>query len=256
MLNCGIRMQIFAGAASKKSNFAGASVGAIVLATAAHASDIGGQSLLAHGPWNWTGFYVGGNVGAAWARSSIVNDPTSAFPWLNGSTSNDRTGVIGGLQGGYNWQWAGLVLGIEGDLSFASVDRSVAAANVAGPGFEDSFRSRLDWLATIRGRLGWAVDRALIYGTGGVAFAGLKDELVSPPPTLGGFTASTDSSVTGWAAGGGLEYAFTGHWTAKAEYLHVDFGNRTATVGSPTPGYAFKFKDSLDIARVGINYKF
>ncbi len=246
----------------KKSLLASVSVSAIVLATNAQAADLGNRPVykapaFAPAPWSWTGFYVGGNVGAAWRRSSVVNDPSSLVNWLDGVTDNKKTGVIGGVQAGYNWQWASLVLGIEGDISFASLDRSVVAPNFLPAPFQDTFRSRLDWLATIRGRLGWAVDRWLIYGTGGVAFAELKDEL-SDPPTVLAFTAKPDSTLTGWTAGGGIEYAFTDHWTAKAEYLHVGFSDRTAVVGSPraATGYAFRFKDSLDIARVGINYKF
>jgi outer membrane immunogenic protein len=61
--------------------------------------------------------------------------------------------------------------------------------------------------------------------------------------------------VTGWTAGGGIEYALTNNWTVKAEYLHVDFGTRTAS-SSAVSGYSFDFKDTLDIGRVGINYKF
>ncbi|HET7850770.1 MAG TPA: outer membrane protein [Pseudolabrys sp.] len=245
----------------KKSLLASASVTAIVLATGAQAADLGNRPVykapaFAPAPWSWTGFYVGGNVGAVWGRSSVENDPSSVATWLDGRTDNNRTGVIGGVQAGYNWQWASLVLGIEGDISFASLDRSVTAANFLAPPFQDTLRSRLDWLATIRGRLGWAVDRWLIYGTGGVAFAHFNDELSDPPSVLG-FTVGPDSSRTGWTAGGGIEYAFTDHWTAKAEYLHVGFADQTATVTTPpAAGYAFRFRDSLDIARVGINYKF
>jgi len=105
----------------------------------------------------------------------------------------------------------------------------------------------------VRGRLGLAFDRVLIYGTGGVAFADLKGQLSDPANP---FVASPGSSVTGWTAGGGVEYAFTDHWTAKAEYLHVGFADQTVTVAPGGTSYTFKFKDALDIGRVGINYKF
>jgi outer membrane immunogenic protein len=96
----------------------------------------------------------------------------------------------------------------------------------------------------------------LVYGTGGAAFASFKNELTDPPSVIG-FTVSPSSGATGWTAGGGIEYAFADHWTARAEYLHVGFPDRTAAV-SPIPlnNYGFIFKDSLDIGRVGINYKF
>jgi outer membrane immunogenic protein len=116
----------------------------------------------------------------------------------------------------------------------------------------DTLSSRLNALGTIRGRLGWAFDRALLYGTGGVAFADLKDQLSDQAIP---FTATPGSSETGWTAGGGVEYALTDHWTAKAEYLHVGFSQRNAT-DSAGLGYRFAYKDKLDIGRVGVNYKF
>jgi outer membrane immunogenic protein len=113
-------------------------------------------------------------------------------------------------------------------------------------------------LGTVRGRIGWAFDRLLVYGTGGAAFASLKDQFTDPPGVGPiGFTSAPSSSVSGWTAGGGIEYAFADHWTAKAEYLHVGFPDRSVTTTVfPGSAYSFVFKDSLNIARVGINYKF
>jgi len=210
--------------------------------------------------WNWTGFYVGANVGLVRAKSSASDDGPNPPYWISGaggtpgSISADSTGVIGGLQGGYNWQTGNLVVGIEGDISFSSANRTVTVTSA--PGGNDSYKSQLSTLGTVRGRIGWALDRALIYGTGGVAFASFKNEY-SDPATVIGFDVGPNSTVTGWTAGGGIEYALVDHWTVKAEYLHVGFPTRTASV-TPIPGntYAFAFKDSLDIGRVGINYKF
>ena len=205
--------------------------------------------MLAPVPFTWTGFYVGATVGAAWARSSVDNDP-SGPGWLLGPVDANKTSVIGGLEVGYNYQISSIVLGVEGDVSFTSLDRSVAVANLSG--LPDTYNSRLTVLGTLRGRIGLAFDRVLVYGTGGVAFSNLRDSLSD---TIFGFTASTGSNETGWTAGGGVEYAFADHWSAKAEYLHVGFSDRSVNSGFPS-NYQFKFKDSLDIARVGINYKF
>jgi outer membrane immunogenic protein len=261
---------LFAGVPLKKSLLAGASLGAIALATGSQAADLGARPVYrapplapAPAPFSWTGFYVGANVGAAWARSSVSDDlaTSTAIPWISGAkgavgtVNADNTGVIGGFQAGYNWQFTSLVLGVEGDISFSSLDRTVAFTAGIGGGVGDTYRSRLDTLGTLRGRIGWAFDRVLVYGTGGAAFASLKDQYTDPP-SVAGFTLSPSSSVTGWTAGGGIEYAFADHWTARAEYLHVGFPDRSLTIqvfGSP---YGFIFKDSLDIARVGINYKF
>jgi outer membrane immunogenic protein len=205
--------------------------------------------------FNWSGFYVGGNVGFVSGRSSLADDASGTLPALGGATYNaNGTGFIGGFQAGYNWQLTNVVLGVEGDLTFGSQTRSVSniltRGNPAGV-----FNARLSTLGTIRGRLGWAFDRFLVYGTGGVAFASLKDDFSDPPLSI---TAAPKTNVTGWVAGGGVEYAVTGNWTVKAEYLHVGFANRTTSVTPfpPTPTYAFAFKDSFDIGRLGLNYKF
>jgi outer membrane immunogenic protein len=242
----------------RKSVLASASIGALALATGAQAADLGARPLTKAPPaplppsWTWTGFYVGGNIGGAEAHSSITNDPATSNPWLVGDTSANRGGVIGGLQAGFNYQMANVVAGVEADIDWASLNSSVAALSGAGPG-RDTYNTKIDTVATVRGRLGLAFDRLLLYGTGGWAFAKVKDQLVD---TVFPFTATPSSSVNGWTAGGGIEYAFADHWTAKAEYLHVGFPDRTAFSSLPGLGYAFTFKDSLDIGRVGINYKF
>jgi outer membrane immunogenic protein len=239
----------------KKTAFlTGVSVTALILASGAHAADLARpvyKAPVAPPPaWSWTGFYVGGTLGGVVGHSSATNDPASPVQWLTSSINTNSAGVIGGLEAGYNYQISQIVLGIEGDVSWSSLKESGTAVSLGAT--TDTFTSRLNSLGTIRGRVGWAFDRTLIYGTGGVAFANLKDQLTDPGFP---FTASTGSSETGWTAGGGIEYAFTDHWTAKAEYLHVGFSQRSVmeTTGG---GYIFDFKDKLDIGRVGINYKF
>jgi outer membrane immunogenic protein len=235
----------------KKALFAGVSLSTLTLLGAAHAADMGRPvykaTPAAPVPFSWTGFYFGGNIGGARRSSQIADAPSSvAFGWLPSPVDSDKTGLIGGLQGGYNWQAGNLVLGIEGDISFASLKSSVSNISLSGA---DTFSANMNTLGTVRGRLGWAVDRVLFYGTGGVAFANIKNEINSPvfAPT------GPSSNRTGWTAGGGIEYAVTGNWTVRAEYLHVGFSDKTAV--DPT-GYAFAFKNSADIGRVGVNYKF
>lgn len=237
----------------KKSLLSGVSFMALALAGGAHAADLGRQPVykapaLAPAPWSWEGFYVGANVGIASAHSNVA-DGVNAFFGGNNFDAN-KTGVIGGVQAGYNWQFNNLVVGLEGDISFASVNRNVP---IVAAGAGDTYSSRLDALGTLRGRIGWAFDRTLVYATGGVAWASLKDSF-NDPVTFG-FTAAPSSSVVGWTLGGGVEYAIANHWTVKAEYLHVGFPSRGSSVVAGAP-YTFSFKDSLDIGRVGINYKF
>jgi outer membrane immunogenic protein len=237
----------------KKSLLAGVSLGALALASGAQAADMAARPVykapVAAPVWSWTGFYVGANVGGASARTNIFSTYLFPDPSLNSSQS----GVIGGLEAGYNWQFNSLVVGLEGDISAASLGRTTSPG--ANAPLNDTFNGNMTALGTVRGRIGWAFDRLLIYGTGGVAFANLKDQYSSTgflPPG----SASASSSATGWTAGGGVEFALSANWTAKAEYLHVGFSNRSATATEVSSTYTFAFKDSVDIGRVGINYKF
>jgi outer membrane immunogenic protein len=195
----------------------------------------------------WTGFYVGANVGGVWGRSDII-DTAGTYFFPNGASRISRSGVIGGVQAGYNWQISNIVLGVEADVSFSSSSQSAASDQTGLPG---THSSRLSALGTVRARAGLAFDRFMPYVTGGLAFADLKNSLTDPKFP---FTTNRGSTSTGWVVGAGVEYALTQHWTVKAEYLYASFRDRQ-TVANVGP-YNFKFKDSLQIARAGINYKF
>lgn len=229
-------------------------ISSVLLASTALSAGMASGALAGPPTFNWSGFYIGANVGAAWAHSNVSNGPLlGPANLLRGTGSYDANGtsLIGGAQAGYNWQMSNFVYGLEGDLSFGSQTQSVSVNAALG---QSTFNARFSSLATIRGRLGLAFDRALVYATGGIAFANLKDEVGN---TTIPFTAGPNTARTGWAAGGGVEYALTEHWTAKAEYLHAGFASRTVnfTVFGAT-NYSLVFKDSLDIGRIGINYKF
>jgi outer membrane immunogenic protein len=195
--------------------------------------------------FTWTGIYLGVNGGYAFGDSSwstIGLTPTGNF-----STSGY---LIGGTLGG-NYQWGQFVLGIEGDGDWTNLNGTtfVTGGSGCGPGCE----TKSDWLATVRGRAGYAFDRILIYGTGGAAFGNLQAAVGSLP-----FSSSTQ---TGWTAGGGVEFAFTPNLTAKIEYLYVDLGNQScaaASCGLSGGGGTLPTSVSLteNVVRAGINYKF
>jgi outer membrane immunogenic protein len=234
--------------------------------------------------FSWTGFYVGATAGAAWTQADVslntVNGPIPLYnpldiPNLNafGSPSLSRTnGVIGG-KAGYNQQWNALVLGLEGDISWFHFDQTVFNSGnpfiVTFPGAGSAQMTtnvKTSWLATIRGRLGFALDHWLFYGTGGVAFANVKysNNYRGFSPLGSGFefeTASASDTRVGWAAGGGIDYAITKNWILSAEYLHVDLGTLNAaglvTTGNNGTGiFNFSTKVTSDIGRVGVAYKF
>jgi outer membrane immunogenic protein len=183
--------------------------------------------------YNWTGFYAGVNLGYGMGTASA-----SALPGI----AIKPKGFLAGGTFGYNWQSGALVYGIEGDLDYSAVKGSVACGvlvtcEVANP-----------WLATFRGRLGYAMDRWLPYVTAGAAYGKVK----ASETALGGVAVSSSSNQLGWAFGAGVEYAFMGSWTAKLEYLHVDLGHFDAGPAPVVNNVSFK----ENIIRAGLNYKF
>jgi outer membrane immunogenic protein len=223
--------------------------------------------------YSWTGFYVGVNGGYGWENGTgdlVGNSGGIAIPpAIAGGTIPTHLNVrpegwLGGAQAGYNWQVNHIVLGVEADIQAAGIRQSVAIAAAGTPGVLfptlSTGSSHLDWFGTARGRIGYAWNQFMVYGTGGFAFGGVSDTATVatvPPPPLG--TGTSSSTRGGWAAGAGWEWAFKPSWSVKGEYLHVDLGSVTTRVlfaTSPTDFLDYRFRHNYDIARVGINYKF
>ncbi|NGX98035.1 MAG: porin family protein, partial [Candidatus Afipia apatlaquensis] len=164
---------------------------------------------------------------------------------------------------GYNWQFApNWLLGIEGDISGTGIrnnnTRPITTGGAPiGVGFNHVADQNVNWLASIRGRLGWVWDRWLVYGTGGGAFAGIDYRT-----DYTGFAVNnpiTDSrTLSGWVAGGGVEYAVANNWTVRAEYLYYDLGNETVINPTTTPGsnLVTTFDNRFHVVRAAVNYKF
>ena len=223
--------------------------------------------------YNWTGWYGGLNLGGASTRLS--HDVT--VPNFLTSTGSGRDGsVIFGFQVGYNWQFAPQwVLGVEGDINYIRGERTdgFGATVTAGGGSEDFVglqQTRLRWLSTVRGRFGYAVNRSLIYATGGLAIGSVTSSVTGSAKESdnGGdttqFLGTYSSTRTGWTVGGGWEQAFTDRISARLEYLHFDLGSASYNViGTVTSGngnglplmWPANARFSGDIVRVGINLK-
>ena len=184
--------------------------------------------------FTWTGFYIGVNGGGAFGTS------TYNFGGLGSASFNTSGGLAGGTIG-FNYQTGALVWGVEGDGDWSGISGSSTCL-----GGLSTCQTKNDWLATARGRLGYAFDRVLPYVTGGAAFGDIKAGV----PAL-----TIDTANTGWTVGGGVEYAFLPNWTAKIEYLYVNLGNVDCGLACanivPT-----KVDFTTNVVRVGLNYKF
>jgi outer membrane immunogenic protein len=197
--------------------------------------------------YNWTGFYLGINGGFGDGNSN----------WTDGAVGETgRFPISGYLVGGTvgaNYQTGAYVFGIEGDFDWTNLHGGSgstcgAISDLVPP--PTGCQTQSAWLGTVRGRVGYAFNNVLIYGTGGAAFGNMQTGLI-PPST---FDSSTEA---GWTTGAGLEIGFAPNWTVKAEYLFVDLPDATCmTVGNcgGAIGSTVSFNES--IVRAGINFKF
>jgi outer membrane immunogenic protein len=207
-------------------------------------------------PVYWNGFYVGAQFGYGWG-----NDHTQEFATATGLPTGfdrgfDSSGIVGGVHAGYNHQIGAFVLGIEGDFEGSgnsggfTVGAPVAAGGIgAAAGNGTDFNSR--WQASLRGRVGYATGRTLIYATGGAAFADLGYSYFTPA-----VRETFRSTETGWTAGAGIEWAFAPAWSTRLEYRYTDFGQITNSSTVAFPGSTFQHDPNFHTVRLGVSYRF
>jgi len=238
----------------------------------------------------WAGFYAGGNVGYGWDPASAAFNPSTYVStimapfggWVDTGPDSGPValavhpkGWLGGGQFGYNWQQNSLVYGLEADIDWSGIKDSTSApwsvngtvgGDAAGLTGFVGLQQQLDYFGTVRGRIGWAHDSLLIYGTGGLAWGHVKTTFNTfgiTPANLGfspaqmaalqgGGYASTSGLRAGFAVGAGFEWMVAHNWSVKAEYLYVDLlGGDTLTI----PGGVANGGDlPVQVARVGFNY--
>ena len=197
--------------------------------------------------FTWTGLYVGLN-GGGWINNSRMDTIAGVSGKLGGGG-----GLIGGTLG-YNWQTASrVVIGVETDLDYRT------KATVTPP-FSASSSTNDGYLGTVRGRLGYGFDRALIYVTGGLAYgnAAAPNAIVSLPLGVAGFRNGSANLQAGWTVGAGAEFAVTNNWSVKGEYLYADLGSKgigytNSVTLLPTP---VSIKTADHVLRAGVNYRF
>jgi outer membrane immunogenic protein len=266
-----------------------ASVGAVALAGSALAADLPSRApppvYLPPAPiFTWTGVYLGGQIGYAWTnhKSDYYHngfyylDPIGQIDpvyFADGYHHNQNaSGVIGGAHVGYNLQINQWVLGLEGDVDGSSLSKTVNFSPYStyyADFIPTSVHTSLGVQGSIRGRIGIAFDRVLLYGTGGVAFGGFNTSInttyggnILYPNYFGGHDSFSSTRV-GWTAGGGIEYAVTNNWSIRAEYRYTDFGRTTNyLVNSYTPFFGEAIYSNVrhhlaeNRVQVGFSYKF
>jgi len=190
--------------------------------------------------YNWTGFYLGGNIGGAWSDVTLT-DNAIGVSWNPGGT-----GFIGGLQAGYNLQAGNFLYGIEGDFDWSTFKGATGPISTS-LGLVQASASK-DWMSTLAARVGITSDRWLVYGKFGGGWAQGSEMLtvVNSGPIFNGSQRNT-----GWLLGGGIEYAFASNWTGKLEYDYLGLSNST----NSTPPVV-NVSHNIQMLKVGLNYQF
>jgi len=205
---------------------------------------------------DWTGFYVGGNGGYGLAKAT-ADFSGFGVPLLSGSEKLD--GAVYGGQAGYNYQIGRVVLGVETDLmgtSQKATGSQVCPAATCGIAVTESSDDSIPWLGTLRLRGGFAIDRFLIYATGGAGY-GLFKSTQTLTTLLGSVTTSASDQRLAWVAGAGIEAAITRNWSVKLEYLYLDTGTFNTTYSVLGVGAIVEQSRMTEsMTRIGVNYRF
>lgn len=214
--------------------------------------------------YNWTGCYIGGHIGADWARTEWTNtknttnfgdlDPGEGFTHTDGS-------FIGGGQLGCNYQTGPWVFGIEGTFAGSTIKNDITNTvfNAAGPP-NDVFTIEVQSVATVTGRLGYAWDNWLLYAKGGYAGADIKLSVSNPHDGHDMVGPSGSGSETnwhnGWTAGVGVEYGLTPNWILGVEYDYMGLETRSHEIGGGAGLYTFDVKPQIQQVVARVSYKF
>lgn len=191
----------------------------LVIASSALAADFpAGNYYTAPAPIasGWAGPYLGATAGYEWG--TVDNNPTKP------------SGLAGGVEAGFNWQHGQFVYGAETDINISGADDTFAPWQFSNP-----------WFGTVRARGGIAFSNVLIFGTAGLAYGDLRVE---------NSNLTESNTSLGWVAGGGVEVGFTPHWSAKAEWLYLDFADHNYSLTGANNGLA------ANLLRMGVNYHF
>ena len=198
--------------------------------------------------YDWSGPYVGLQGGYAWGDNDASMQSFRVPPLTVDSIDID--GWLGGIHAGYLWQNDSFVFGVEGDGEFADIDGETDVTR--GQEVVGQLEQEIDWLASLRLRAGFAVDRALFYATGGLAVGGVE---ASASYQIPAYSSGKNDTEWGWTAGGGVEYAFTDDLSARIEYRYTDLGDTKET--PPDDRFPpFEVENTFHAVRAGLSWHF
>jgi len=212
--------------------------------------------------YNWTGFYIGGNLGWGWAglESTEIAPGTVAFPIGAAFTKNNENGFLGGVQTGYNWQVApNFVFGLEGEYTWSDLTgTSVTISTVPRfVGFTSTSTSKLKDFALGTFRLGYAAGNWLFYGKAGVAWGQFNGSSIATNPNGSLFETTTfGGNTAGGVVGIGTEWGFAPGWSARIEYDHIFFDSRPVLISGTVNLTNTSSGSNVDLVRAGVNYRF
>jgi outer membrane immunogenic protein len=238
-----------------------ATAGSVIGMSGAQAADLPMKAapMYTPAPATWTGLYGGIHLGANWqltsARYGVLDDPYGPTDAALGKAHG--AGFIGGGQIGYNWQMGTTVWGLEATISGLTGKATTLDEFYTGIGYGNQVETKIDWLATFRGRLGWLMNPdTLLYATGGLAVGGVKNaaNVEGLLYETAHYTVGVNKTKTGYVVGGGMEHMLNRNWTVALEGLYVDLGKSSgiSADGSKTGS----FKNSAVIGQLKVNYKF
>lgn len=231
----------------------------ILGASAAAAADLPSAKYLPQAPalpafYNWTGVYVGAQAGYSWGNDTTTELLTGNRAFINAFEYHPES-VFGGVHAGFNYQMGSVVLGVEGDIEGMNARSGFHDPSLVRSPFDPGglVRVKQDWQASVRARIGYAFDRFMIYGTGGVAFTELDYTYFNP---LAGIGEGGTFSRTGWTVGGGVNYAITNNLILGADYRYTDYGKFDYVASSAFLGLTAAQNPTTHTVRASVAYKF
>jgi outer membrane immunogenic protein len=205
--------------------------------------------------FDWSGLYIGGHIGYGYGETDITDRTVLGTSLLIPTQSFNSEGFLGGAQAGWNYQVGRFVLGAEADYSYADIKGDVTTTIAAT---DVSRSSNVTWIATATARLGYAWDRVMVYSKLGAAFAQFDYDNNISQGGVSTFSATASETRVGFTVGTGIEWAFAGGWSAKAEYNYMDFGRRTVDFGAAADGTPVNLDvdQRIQVIKAGVNYRF